>query len=86
MSAPVHPHFLDAHGRRWKDGELLYGAHRWANSDHLYGVSAECGLKAVMEKLGMVILPSGMPPKPYDRHVDRTWDQFLTFATGRGQA
>lgn len=40
--------FFNAHQRHWKDAELLYKEKRWANADHLYGLSAECGLKAVM--------------------------------------
>ena len=41
--------FLDAHLRHWTDAELLYAAQRWANADHLYGISAECGLKGLTE-------------------------------------
>ena len=41
--------FLDAHMRHWTDAELLYAAQRWANADHLYGISAECGLKGLTE-------------------------------------
>jgi len=37
--------FLDPHDRHWEDGERLFGVSRWANADHLYGLSAECGLK-----------------------------------------
>lgn len=43
--------FLDAHHRHWDDAELLYQAQRWANADHLFGVSAECGLKRLMEMM-----------------------------------
>ena len=39
--------------RHWEDAELLFSEKRLANADHLYGFSAECGLKAVMEALGM---------------------------------
>jgi len=39
--------FLDAHERHWEDAELLFGNRRWANADHLYGLAAECGLKAL---------------------------------------
>ncbi len=40
--------FQDAHHRHLKDADTLYNAQRWANADHLYGLSAECGLKALM--------------------------------------
>ena len=39
--------FSNAHNRHWQDAELLFCDRRWANADHLYGFSAECGLKAV---------------------------------------
>ena len=50
---PHDADFADAHRRHWEDAELLYGHERWANTDQLYGFSAECGLKAVMRSLGM---------------------------------
>lgn len=78
--------FRDAHERHWKDGERLYQAQRWANADHLYGLSAECGLKAVMVGLGMGTDDQGSPPKGYKVHVNKLWGQFLTFLQGRPQA
>ena len=47
--------FRDAHLRHWQDAELLFEHQRWANADQLYGLSAECGLKAVMRALGMPV-------------------------------
>ncbi|MGI6300526.1 MAG: hypothetical protein ACOX52_05630 [Verrucomicrobiota bacterium] len=49
--------FLDAHHRHWEDAELLKKRGRWANADHLYGLSAECGLKRLMQAFGMEIDP-----------------------------
>ncbi|TXH35000.1 MAG: SAM-dependent methyltransferase [Burkholderiaceae bacterium] len=43
--------FLDAHRRHLSDAERLFQVQRWANADHLYGIAAECGLKALMEKI-----------------------------------
>ena len=43
--------YLDAHKRHWHDAGQLFQMQRWANADHLYGFAAECGLKALMEKL-----------------------------------
>jgi len=40
--------FGDAHKRHWEDAEILFTKSRWANADHLYGISAECGLKALI--------------------------------------
>lgn len=53
--------FFDAHERHWGDGEILFNAQRWANADHLYGLSAECGMKAVMVGLGMPTDKQGIP-------------------------
>ena len=72
--------FADAHLRHWTDAELLYGRERWPNADHLYGISAECGLKAVvMRCMGM---PAEIPRK-YRKHVDELWPTFEDFARER---
>ncbi len=47
--------FLDAHTRHWEDAELLFGQGRLANADHLYGLSAECGLKYLLESHGITL-------------------------------
>jgi len=44
--------YLDAFSRHREDGDLLYDHARWPNADQLYGLSAECGLKAVMVAIG----------------------------------
>lgn len=61
--------FADAHGRHWGDAELLYAHECLANADQLYGFSAECGLKALMEVLGMRLDPSGRPPGQYAKGI-----------------
>lgn len=80
------PDFADAHGRHWEDAELLFGNARWANADHLYGLSAECGLKAVMKGLGMRVDAQGRPKKrQHIKHVDQLWSAFGNFAKGHGK-
>ena len=69
--------FADAHGRHLKDAEQFFRQPRWANADHLYGLSAECGLKAVLDAEGQPVAVR------YRNHVDRLWRQFQTFAAGR---
>ena len=78
--------FADAHRRHWEDAELLFEHDRWANADQLYGLSAECGLKAVMEVLGMPIDQRGRPPQQYSKHVQELWPVFVTFARNRNGA
>lgn len=55
--------FLDAHERHLIDAKQLYNAARIANADHLYGLSAECGLKQLMYCFGMSLDASGCPSK-----------------------
>ena len=85
---PYPADFLDAHRRHWCDAELLFNSSRWANADQMYGFSAECGLKAVMKKLGMrVDATTGAPAEDEHRkHVQELWPIFVTFANGRGGA
>jgi hypothetical protein len=78
--------FLDAHKRHWQDAERLFTASRLANADHLYGLSAECGLKRLM-------ISFGMKPKtdeddtPYEKadrvHVTETWVRYESYRSGR---
>ena len=80
----IHPaNFVDANQRHWKDAELLFDHQRWANADQLYGLSAECGLKAVMQILGMPVDDQGRPSKRYRKHVHEIWPDFVTFAGER---
>jgi len=74
--------FRDAAERHWEDAEYLWADTRLANADQLYGLAAECALKAVMLGLGMNIDPAtGKPEYPY--HINRLWDEFVTFAHNR---
>ncbi|GBE50099.1 hypothetical protein BMS3Bbin13_01024 [bacterium BMS3Bbin13] len=79
--------FMDAATRHWEDAELLSNTLRWANADHLYGVAAECALKAVMVMLGMETKPDDGSPieSRHKKHINRIWEEFLTFAAGRNE-
>jgi len=73
--------FHNAHLRHWNDAELLRKHNRWANADQLYGFSAECGLKAVMQCLGMPTDKTGKPTERRNlKHVQDLWPQFRSFA------
>ena len=80
-NAPMPPEadFTDAHRRHWADAELLFEHDRWANADHLYGLSAECGLKAVMEEQGETIAGE------YKKHVRELWPRFVDFMETAGE-
>ena len=76
--------FANAHDRHWRDAELLFQAGRWANADQLYGLSAECVLKAVMVADGLPIKRDGSPEdQKYRTHVDTLWGIFRAFVQGR---
>ncbi|MFM0518422.1 hypothetical protein PQR08_13400 [Caballeronia jiangsuensis] len=75
--------FLDAHQRHWDDAEHLLAAGRWANADHLYGLSAECGLKRLMIAFGMETNTTGVPKVKKDKvHVDEAWDRYESYRSG----
>lgn len=76
--------FLDAHERHWGDAEYLNGAARLANADHLYGAAAECGLKRLMIRFGMVVDHEGAPADRQSdrRHVNIIWERYETYRSG----
>lgn len=77
--------FLDAHKRHWEDAELFRANLRIANADHLYGMSAECGLKKLMIAFGMQVDSSGTPTKPDKKHADEIWIRYETYRSGHHQ-
>jgi hypothetical protein len=76
--------FLDAHERHWGDAEMLFSEGRYANADHLYGMAAECGLKRLMVKFGMVVNPTtGSPTDSKDwKHANNIWARFESYRSG----
>jgi hypothetical protein len=83
MSSPsFQTDFLDAMDRHWLDAELLNAQARVANADQLYGLVAECGLKALMLKWGMPFL-NDKPDNAADRkHANGIWDRYETYRQG----
>lgn len=75
--------FLDAHQRHWNDAEMLFGNGRLANADHLYGMSAECGLKALMVRLNKGVLSKGDYLHIREsRKKDDAWSRYQTYLSG----
>ncbi len=75
--------FLDAHERHWEDAQCLYSLKRWANADHLYGLSAECGLKGLTEKIKGSSLGPGQ--RRHIMQANKTlnaWDIFESYRSG----
>lgn len=76
--------FRDAAERHWEDAEYLSKDSRIANADHLFGLSAESSLKAVMRALGMTLRADGAPTESqYRVHIDLLWEEFVFFADER---
>lgn len=81
------PDYYDAAQRHWIDAKFLHEDQRLPNADQFFGLSAECSLKAVMLALGMPMHASGNRPQNRNHgHINILWDEFGTFASGRGQA
>jgi len=79
--------YRDAAERHWEDAGYLLTDTRLANADHLFGLSAECALKAVMLSLGMTLRPDGAPWDKTQRvHINQLWNEFNTFAHQRSGA
>lgn len=79
--------FVDAMKRHWHDAEVLCGQvpKRLANADHLYGLAAECGLKALMEKADqpLDLDNSDIHRNKYMRHINATWSHYEDFRNGK---
>ena len=76
--------FKDAHDRHWEDAGSLFRDSRWANADHLYGLAAECGLKALMRCFGMGFdTVRDRPSQTDDRvHADKAWTRYESYRSG----
>jgi hypothetical protein len=78
--------YRDAAERHWEDADDLLANSRAANADHLFGLSAECSLKAVMLGLGMPMGEEAPAQRRHRVHINILWDRFIAFAEGRDGA
>lgn len=88
MSDPNFPRdFLAAMKRHWQDAELLWkqDPKGLPNADHLYGLAAECGLKAIMEKADdpLDLDNSKDHRDKYKKHINATWSHYEDFRKGK---
>lgn len=76
--------FRDAHERHFQDAQALFQSKRWANADHLFGLSVECGLKRLMLEFGMPWDSSKSRPAERDDqvHADHAWTRYETYQSG----
>ena len=76
--------YREAAVRHFVDGDTLGSGLRHPNADQLYGLSAECSLKAVMVGLGMQTTRKGAPKdRAHKVHMPELWMAFQSFAEGR---
>lgn len=76
--------YREAAVRHFIDGDTLRSWLRHPNADQLYGLSAECSLKAVMIGLGMKTTNAGAPrDRGHKVHMPELWMAFQSFAEGR---
>ena len=57
----MRDNYLDAHERHLEDADLLFDNARWANAEYLYGLSVECGIKALQEAAGQRVRRQHLP-------------------------
>lgn len=67
--------FADAAGRHWLDAQLLERETRYQNADQLYGIAAECALKAALITATSNRDENSGLRKDYKTHIDVLWDR-----------
>ena len=76
--------FGSASRRHWKDAVLLKESRSLANADQLFGLSAECALKAVMVACGAPTLASGdLGLREHWVHMPNLWGEYHALVQGR---
>lgn len=74
--------FFNAFDRHFDDAELLFNHQRLANASQLYGLAAECGLKALMTKFGMPLSGSSPKDKKDRVHANGLWQRYQSYQSG----
>lgn len=77
---PVPEDFSNAADRYWLDANTLSQNGRLATADHLFGISAECALKAIM----LALSGKTKLPERYKIHLPQIWDEFLAYRPQSG--
>jgi len=66
--------------RAFADAEALWLDGRLGTADHLFGLAAECALKAILCGLGLIT--ADPPPAPFKVHINKLWGEYLTSLQG----
>ncbi len=83
MNSSFQPDFEDSAKRHWSDAKLLIENNRLPNADQVFGLSAECALKYIMLKNGLVLEDGKPKEKKFRKHIDELWDHFRDFIENR---
>lgn len=76
----MQKNFHDAFHRHYHDAGLLLQNRRWANADHLYGLCAECGLKAILITQGVTSnADHDIADRTYKQHINTLWNEYQSF-------
>ena len=76
--------FKESAYRMYADAETLAVGGQLGTPDHLYGLAAECALKAVLVEIGVISIPMTQQQKnTYKVHADEIWNEYLTAISGR---
>lgn len=80
--------FKNAYQRHHKDAETLFAQNRYPNADQLYGLAAECAIKAVMVGIAPSLVDNnGDFKNQSDKlHVNLLWSHFGRFIHGRSHS
>lgn len=71
--------------RHFRDAEFLYNGARIPNAGQLYGISAECGLKALLVSFGLQTDTNGdlLKGDKYTKHIEGICNNVAFFSTDR---
>jgi hypothetical protein len=73
--------FRKAAERHYHDANLLDQHNRQTNAAHLYGLSGECAIKAIMVGCGMI--HAGVPYQPPYKHINQLLTVWSSIGSGR---
>jgi hypothetical protein len=76
----VESAYASAAKRTHRDAERLAEAERLGTADHLFGLAAECALKAVLHTLGKIADAPAKPPRPWKVHMPKLWSEYEALA------
>lgn len=76
--------YASAAMRMRQDAEHLSQGGRLGTPDHLFGLAAECALKAVLHAKGVLLEPPALPPRDYRKHIDGLWPEYQAWASTTG--